>query len=253
MTDTMLQLMRTVIPRRIRAGLGDTARTLTRWPPIGFIDWGDLRRTEPISQDWGFDRGQVIDRFYIERFLADHASWIRGRVLEVKHREYTSRFGSAVTQSDVIDLSDENPDATVIGNLAAAPHLPGDAFDCFILTQTLQLIFDAQAALGTVSRILKPDGTLLVTVPGISQMAVTELTEYGDFWRFTSMSLRIILDRLFHDVEVRAYGNVLSAASFLYGVAAPELTEEELLHADPRYEVVVAARASRPRRTDSAT
>ena len=40
---------------------------------------GTLRRVEPLSAQWGFDRGTPIDRHYIELFLAAHASDIRVR------------------------------------------------------------------------------------------------------------------------------------------------------------------------------
>ena len=36
---------------------------------IGTIDLGDLRRSRPVSKDWGYERGAPIDRYYIEAFL----------------------------------------------------------------------------------------------------------------------------------------------------------------------------------------
>src|SRR5216117_2974376 len=59
---------------------------------------GTLRRTTPLSHDFGYDRGTPIDRYYIERFLSDERCSIRGRVLEVKDTTYTDRFGTAVAQ-----------------------------------------------------------------------------------------------------------------------------------------------------------
>ena len=50
---------------------------------------GTLRRTRPLSNDFGYDRGTPVDRYYIERFLAQHRSDVRGRVLEVKEPIYT--------------------------------------------------------------------------------------------------------------------------------------------------------------------
>jgi hypothetical protein len=44
-------------------------------------------------------------------------------------------------------------------------------------------------------------------------------------------------------VSVEAYGNVLTAAAFLYGVAAEELKSEELDPRDPDYEQLFALRA----------
>ena len=37
----------------------------------------------PVTRTFGFDRGKPIDRWYIERFLAEHAADVRGRVLKV--------------------------------------------------------------------------------------------------------------------------------------------------------------------------
>ena len=41
------------------------------------------------------------------------------------------------------------------------------------------------------------------------------------------------------------YGNVLVATAFLQGLAAEELTEEQLTFADPDFEVLVGVRAVR--------
>src|SRR5437762_6034977 len=62
-------------------------------PPVGRMRFGALRRTDPVSQVWGFDRGHVIDRYYIEQFLSQHAGDIRGHVLEIAGDFYTRRFG----------------------------------------------------------------------------------------------------------------------------------------------------------------
>jgi SAM-dependent methyltransferase len=247
MTSPIRKAIRALLPRPLRAAIGGAVRTATRWPPVGQVDFGDLRRRSPISTNWGFDRGEPIDRVYIESFLNDHRSWIRGRVLEVKDRHYTEQFGSDVAESDVLDPDPGNPEATVIADLSAAPHVPDGTYDCIILTQTLQLIFDIQAALRTASRILKPDGTLLITVPGLSPMGMEEMAEFGVYWHLTSMSVERLLAREFHDVDVRAFGNVFSATCFLYGLAASDVTEDELLHHDPDFEVIIAARATRPR------
>ena len=45
------------------------------------------------------------------------------------------------------------------------------------------------------------------------------------------------------NVEARSFGNVLSAAGFLYGLAASDLKAEELAARDRLYEVIVGVRA----------
>ena len=46
---------------------------------------------------------------------------------------------------------------------------------------------------------------------------------------------------------MRSFGNVLSAAGFLYGLAASDLRPEELAARDRLYEVIVGVRAVKAR------
>lgn len=201
-----------------------------------------------MSRDWGFDRGKPIDRHYIERFLAGRADDVHGRVLEIDTARYTRAFGGdRVRRSDVLALDPDRAGATLTGDLADGSSLPSEAFDCAIVTQTLQLIYHVGVAVEVLHRILKPGGVALVTVPGISKMTVGEDDSWGYCWGFTSRSARLLFDEHFSEgrVEVETFGNVLTAAAFLHGVAAEELRPEELEHHDPEYEVVVAVRAQR--------
>lgn len=56
-----------------------------------------------VSDRHGYDRGTPIERYYIERFLSEHAQRIRGSVLEVKDARYTRRFGRG-TRPHVVDI-----------------------------------------------------------------------------------------------------------------------------------------------------
>jgi SAM-dependent methyltransferase len=209
--------------------------------------FGALRRVTPMSRQWGLDRGTPVDRFYIERFLAREAPAIRGRVLEIEDDTYTRRFGgSRVSRSDVLHVAEGNPKATLVGDLTAADHIGSDAFDCIVLTQTLHLIYDTRAALRTLQRILKPGGVLLATFPGLSRVSHDEW-EGSWYWGFTTASARRVFEESFPGgaVLVDAFGNVLSAISFLHGLAAEELREEELEYRDRDYELLIAVRATK--------
>lgn len=206
---------------------------------------GTLRRTEPLSDMWGFDRGTPVDRYYIENFLEEHRCDIRGRVLEVKDSSYTRQYGTGVEQIDVLDINPKNPNATIIADLAVAESIPSNSFDCFILTQTLQLIYDTRSVISHAHRILRPDGVLLVTVPSVSRIIPGGIET--DYWRFTVASCSVLFGDVFgaSEVCVRSYGNVLTAISFLMGMAHEELSHKELTVEDKYFPVIVAIRATK--------
>ena len=209
---------------------------------------GDLRRVTPIDPNWGFERGTPIDRVYVEEFVGSHAADIRGRVLEIAAPDYTTRFGRGVERVDILMATEGNPEATIVGDLTDAPHIPSDTFDCVIVTQTLQFVYDVRAALATLQRILAPGGVLLATMPGITKISPPEDEQYGEWWHFTARSTQRLAEEAFGagNAEARAYGNVLSAAGFLYGLAASDLKPEELAARDRLYEVIVGLRAVKP-------
>lgn len=217
-------------------------------PPIGSVDFGDLRRTTPVSSVFGLDRGTPIDRYYIEGFLKENARLVRGHVLEIGDATYTKRFGgSGVTTSDVLHATGDSPEATIVADLTRAPEIADGTFDCVILTQTLQFTYDMEAMVAEVYRILAPGGSVLCTVPGISQISRFDMDRWGDYWRLTTRSARELFERSFPAgaIEVRAYGNVLAATAFLHGFAVSELTRAELDECDDDYQLIVAVRATK--------
>jgi SAM-dependent methyltransferase len=236
---------RRFVPASVRRRLRPVRRAFVDWwrgrPP----KLGDLRRTTPIDPNWGFERGTPIDRVYVERFVGGHAADIRGHVLEIAAPDYTNRFGAGVEEVDILMAEEGNPEATIVADLADAPQIPDDTFDCAIVTQTLQFVYDVRAALATLHRILAPGGVLLATVPGITKISPPEDEIWGEWWHFTSRSARRLAEEAFGEgqVEAEAFGNVLAAAGFLYGLAASDLKPAELDARDRLYEVIVGVRA----------
>jgi SAM-dependent methyltransferase len=241
--------LRSLARRRTTPEQRAKLRRLAQWPPVGRVRLGSLKRTRPISRNYGWERGTPIDRFYIDAFLGDNKSAIRGRVLEIGDDEYTRKFGKdEVTTSDVLHAGPGNPQATIVADLADAPHIDGERFDCVICTQTLLLVYDVRSAVQTLHRILAPGGTALVTVPGVSRICRDEADEWGDYWRFTTDSAT----RLFADefgaanTQTTAYGNVLAATAMLHGLAAEEIKKDKLHDRDRDFEVLIGVSARRP-------
>lgn len=196
----------------------------------------------PISEDGGFDRGTPINRYYLEQFLQEFASDIRGRCMEFQGDEYTSRFGGRqVTKLEILHKEAGNREATIVADLTAPNQIPSDWFDCIICTYVLHSIFEVEKAVSELYRILKPGGVVLVAVPHIAKYR----PKYTEAWRFTPEGLKLLLERTFgpEHVTLRTYGNSLTAAGLIRGLAAHEFSKTELDQNDPSFPVGLFARA----------
>jgi len=222
----------------LRAATREQRRRRLRRPAF----FGTLRRTLPLSDRWGEDRGTAVDRYYVEQFLEQHRDDLRGRVLEVADTRYTARFGRDVTVSDILDVDAANTNATVVADLGVPDSLPENAYDCFVLTQTLQYVYDVHAAIRSVRATLATGGVVLATVPAVTRIARSAGVD-GDYWRFTAAACDRLFREAFDDVAVESHGNVLVATAFLQGVAREELSQEELDFVDPFFPVLVTVRA----------
>jgi glycosyltransferase involved in cell wall biosynthesis len=245
--ERVRRLARATLPVGLQSWIGSRVPGLGRSPGAQPVRFGTLRRLTPVSRKFGWDRGGLpVDRYYIEGFLQQHAGDIAGHVLEVRDDAYTRKFGgSNVTRADVLHPTTDNPKATIVADLTSADQVPSDTFDCIVLTQVLPFIPDAQAAVRTLHRILRPGGVVLATVPGISQIVRYDMDRWGDYWRFTSLSSRRLFECGFPggDVRVEAHGNVLVATAFLQGLSSRDLRPDELDYRDPDYEVLITVRA----------
>lgn len=233
-----------ILPRPIVDWMRSMRLRLYSIPP-GSINFGDLRRLSPISRTFGFERGTPIDRHYIAGFLGKNAEDIRGRVLEVGDNHYTRRFGGTrVQRSDVLSV-EANPHATIVGDLAQCGTLPNASFDCIVLTQVLQYLFDLRAGIASLHRALKPGGVLLLTAPALTQCNCREPWTW--YWRFTASAIRRLCEEQFGTdaVFVESHGNVFTTTAFLYGISAEELDNPDLSVDDPNYPIVITARVTR--------
>jgi SAM-dependent methyltransferase len=211
------------------------------------INWGDLRRTIPVSRDYGWDRGSPVDRYYIKKFLNGNKADIRGSVLEIKERIYTERFGgSKVSCSDILDIDSSNKSATIYADLRDGNALPEGKYDCIILTQTLHVIDDYDAAIKNLYKMLNKNGILLCTLPSVARIGY-DTGEKGDFWRFTKASARYIFKKHFAEdkLQIKTYGNVFTSICFLEGVSMEEITREELDYHDKDWPLIVCVRGAK--------
>jgi SAM-dependent methyltransferase len=217
-------------------------------PPRATVDFGDIGATTPLTAGYGFSRGTPIDRHYIGCFLEGCREDIRGRVLEIENSNYIDRYGSGVTQADVLHVSDPGPGVTIVADLREPGVLEDEAYDCLVVTQMLHLVYDMERVLRHLHQALKPGGVMLATVPGITPV---DWDEWRDdwYWSLTANAARKLFSDVFgqSNVEVVAYGNVLAATCLLQGIAVEDIGTAKLAPVDPSYPVTVAIRARRER------
>ncbi|MBQ7208425.1 MAG: methyltransferase [Lentisphaeria bacterium] len=210
------------------------------------VVFADASRREPVSRDFGVGRGMPVDRYYIERFLAERSRLIRGEVLEISEDTYTRRFGSAVAGSSILTFDRTAAPPALFGDLTCRETLPEKKFDCFIATQTLNFIPDAASAVENAAFLLREEGVFLGTVAGLSQVSRFDRERWGDYWRFTDMGLAHLLGKSFSRVEVTPLGNFAAARLFLDGLAVEDLPSRDVLDGDdPDYAVVIGFEARR--------
>ena len=214
-------------------------------PLVRFFRPPPASHLKPVSRRWGYERGLAVSRYFIDRFIESQKQDITGTVLEIKNRRYTDGMGHQVTESDVLDIDSENKDANIIADLATADHVESDRYDCFILTETLQFVFDLHSAVRHAHRILKPGGVLLVSVPFIGPSDY-ELCEF-DCWRFTPRSCKLLFGSVFGEdhIAVEPYGNFATSMASLSGIAVEEIDSDMLHEHDPLFTSGVFIRAQK--------
>ena len=200
--------------------------------------------TEPVSRQFGTERGTPVDRFYISRFIELHRRYIQGDVLEIEEPLYTRQFGNGkVCRSIVMDVDSASDGITFNGNLETGVGIQDGIADCFILTQTLMYIFDLKSAAHNIGRLLKPGGMALITCSGISQNSIRCMDNYGCYFNFNEAAL----ERIFEDepmlrvVETVSYGNVKTVTAHLNGLCREDLAWEDFEVNDKYYPLVVCA------------
>lgn len=210
----------------------------------GSIDALCSLKPMPVDRRFGRGTGTPIDRIYIERFLKQNAEYIHGDVLEMANNRYTKMFdGGEVTNSHVAHVYGWN-DAIKM-NLATGEGIVENSMDCFICTQTIQMIYELEKTVENIYKLLKPEGNALITISGISQISPVDYENWGECWRMTAQSARTLFEKYFEadKVEVCSYGNVKTACCHLYDLSAEFLEEADFAVTDEQYPLILGVRA----------
>jgi SAM-dependent methyltransferase len=132
-------------------------------------------------------------------------------------KPYACFFADCVANHYVLDIAP----AASVDVVGDASHMPfsNASMDVVLITQVLEHVAEPIAVIGEIRRVIKPGGTLLLSVPSIFPQHGSP----GDYWRYMPQGLQWILHD-FHDVEVTGEAGTVPSIFLVVNVYLQLLT-----------------------------
>jgi SAM-dependent methyltransferase len=219
-------------PRRL---LRQSLRSLTERllpVPVGAIDFGDFRRKSPFCPQFGSSRGSPVDRYYLDKFVAEIRNEVKGVTLEiggVKSNRELYNFTNT-TSYLTMDLKGEGLD--IIGDAHDIKAVDEASLDTVVLFNVLEHCERPWVVVDNIYQWLKPRGQVFCMVPNAQR--AHRLPQ--DYWRIFPDAMNSLFAR-FPQRKLYVYGNPLTTLAAYYGIAAEELSREELDYHHENYPV----------------
>lgn len=163
-------------------------------------------------------------RRLLDACLQDAVPLMQGRVLDVGGRKLHRRGAFRPPRTDewhTLDVMDKNrPD--IVGDAHLLP-IRDASIDTLVFTEVLEHVADPRRVVAELSRVLRPEGCLILSVPFL----VPVHADPSDFWRFTEEGLRkLLVDSGFHLVKIQSMG--------LFFTVLADMVRHPLSRAKPR-------------------
>lgn len=131
-----------------------------------------------------------VDRWLLRQQILANIARLHGRVLNVGSGQ-AERYRLPTTVTDYVRLDvTAGPNVDVVGRAEALPF-PNASFDAIISTQVFEHVENPEQAAQEVGRVLKNNGTLLITIPQWNELH----EEPHDYWRYTRYGLQSLFER----------------------------------------------------------
>lgn len=129
------------------------------------------------------------------------------------------------------------------GNLETGEGLEENVVDCLICTQTIPFFYDIHSGIKNIYRLLKPEGAVILTGGCIAQLSIYDYKNWGEYWRFTDLSMKKLLLEVFEEnqIEVCTYGNMKMAIAFMFGLCQEDMNITDLEYMDEQFPMIIAA------------
>lgn len=140
------------------------------------------------------------------QWLRKHCKDIQGKVLSIgsaKDKDgegdyYKNYFSKALcyTTSEI----SENFNCDLVLDIRAMPEIANETYDCIYCSGVLEHVDDFHAGFNEITRILKPDGILLLGLPFRQPIHMPP----QDFWRFTKYGIKYLLEDSYEIIAMTA-------------------------------------------------
>jgi len=152
---------------------------------------------QAVANSWLHPRH--IGTVYLRKALASASQYAHGIMLDVGcgFRPYEDIFRAEVTHYIGVDypVGIEKARVDLIADALDLP-LADDSVDTALATELMEHLPDPDQFLSQITRVLRPFGTLILSVPFMEPLH----EEPRDYYRFTPYSLRLLLGRYGFDV-----------------------------------------------------
>lgn len=199
--------------------------------PIGGIDFGDFKRAEPFCPQFGNLRGTAIDRYYLNKFVAEIRSEVKGVTLEIggsKSNRELYKFTNTTSYLTMDLMEGED----IVGDAHNPNAVDEASLDSIVLFNVLEHCERPWVVVDNLYRWLKPHGQVFCLVPNAQRLHRTPM----DYWRIFPDALDSIFAR-FPQRKLYIYGNPLTTLAAYYGIASDELSAEDLDYYHENYPV----------------
>ena len=135
--------------------------------------------------------------------------YVHGKCIDIGCGDmpYKAVIAERVTEYHSLDRERRAPDVTFVGDVQNMSMLIDNTYDSAVCFDVLEHVPNPMQAISEIGRILKPQGTLILSVPHLSRLH----EEPHDFFRYTKYGLHTLLENAGFDVlEMQTQGSLFS-------------------------------------------
>jgi len=208
--------------------------------PFGQFDFGDFDRLSPACLDFGFSRGTPLDRYYLNKFVAESRDLVVGSVLEIGGQKGSHELYGFKNATSYVTMSIDSSDADITTDAHDASAALPESYDSIIIFNVLEHCRRPWVIASNIYSWLKPGGRVFVMIPNMQRIHEGP----GDYWRILPEGLRSIFNQ-FNVEKLVTYGNLFTSIAALSGVSSEEIPTGDKDSLDTDYPTITCMTGSK--------